>query len=73
MGREAGICKTGAAAMQLDPTGKWILTGRYWKRKSDGYLLPVIQGGGPANTVQNNKYAFGDDDNNEATHTRLRR
>jgi hypothetical protein len=52
--------------VQLDPTGKWILTGRYWKRKSDGYLLRVIQGGGPANTVQNDKYAFGTDDNTEA-------
>jgi hypothetical protein len=28
--------------------GKWILVGRYWKRISDGYLLPVIQGGGKA-------------------------
>jgi hypothetical protein len=55
--------------MQLDPTGKWILTGRYWVRRSDGLRLPVIQGGGAANTVQNDRYAFGDDDNNEATHT----
>lgn len=55
--------------MQLDPSGKWILTGRYWKRKSDGYLLPVIQGGGPAVTVQNDKYAFGTDNGSESGHS----
>ncbi|MHA2086395.1 MAG: hypothetical protein ACXABD_21840, partial [Candidatus Thorarchaeota archaeon] len=48
---------------------RWILEGRYWVRLSDGFRLLVIQGGGAANTVQNDVYAFGDDDNNEATHT----
>jgi len=48
---------------------KWILAGRYWVRVGDGFRLPVIQGGGPANTVQNDVYAFGDDDGSATTHT----
>jgi hypothetical protein len=55
--------------MGLEPNNKWILTGRYWVRLSDGYRLPVIQGGGAVNFVQNDKYAFGDDDGNEAGHS----
>jgi hypothetical protein len=54
--------------MKYSPTGKWIQIGRYWYRR-DGFRLPVIQGGGKANTIQNDRYAFGDDDNNEATHS----
>ena len=37
---------------RYDPTGKWIQIGRYWKRLSDGYLLPVIQGGTTPVVVQ---------------------
>lgn len=55
--------------MSLEPTNKWVLTGRYWVRKSDGRRIPVIQGGGKSNTIQNDIYAFGDDDGNEAGHT----
>ena len=47
----------------------WRIDGHYWIRDSDGLCLPVIQGGGMAVTIQNDRYAFGDDDNNEATHT----
>jgi hypothetical protein len=54
--------------MKYSPNGKWIQIGRYWYRR-DGFRLPVIQGGGKANTIQNDRYAFGDDDNNEATHS----
>ena len=55
--------------MSLEPTNKWVLIGRYWVRCSDGHRLPVIQGGGMANTVQNDVYTFGDDDGNEAGHS----
>ena len=54
--------------MKYSPNGKWIQIGRYWYRR-DGFRLPVIQGGGKANTIQNDRYAFGTDDNNEATHS----
>lgn len=49
--------------------GEFVLIGRYWIRISDGLFVPVIQGGGPANTVQNDRYAFGDDDGTESGHT----
>ena len=49
--------------------GEFVLVGRYWIRISDGLLVPVIQGGGPSNTVQNDKYAFGDDDGTESGHS----
>ena len=54
--------------MIFDSSGKWILVGRYWIRLSDGLAIPFIQGGGPANTVQN-RFAFGDDDGSESGHT----
>ena len=47
----------------------WRLEGRYWIRFSDGLRLPVIQGGGMAETHQIDRYAFGDDDGNEAGHS----
>jgi len=46
----------------------WRIEGRWWVR-GDGLRLPVIQGGGPAVTVQNDKYAFGDDDGSESGHS----
>ena len=58
MGRKNRVRKKGKAAMtvQFDKTGQWMLDGRYWVRLSDGFRLPVIQGSGPANLVQNDKY-----------------
>ena len=38
--------------MSLESPSKWILTGRYWVRRSDGLRLPVIQGGASPVTVQ---------------------
>ena len=55
--------------MKYSPDGKWILIDRYWVRLSDGLHLPAIRGGGAAHTVQNDVYAFGDDDGNEAGHS----
>ena len=55
--------------MKYSPDSKWLLVGRYWVRLSDGLCLPVIQGGGKSNTIQNDVYAFGDDDGNEAGHS----
>jgi hypothetical protein len=37
---------------RYDPTGKWIQVGRYWVRLSDGYHLPIIQGGTTPVVVQ---------------------
>lgn len=51
-----------------DNLHNWRIKGRYWVR-GDGLLVPVIQGGGPANTVQNDKFAFGDDDGSESGHS----
>jgi hypothetical protein len=55
--------------MRYDRTGKWLQIGRYWVRLSDGLHLPVIQGGGKAVTVQNARFAFGDDDGSESAHS----
>lgn len=55
--------------IRYSPDGNWLQIGRYWHRVSDGKILPVIQGGGKAVTVQNDKYAFGDDDGSESGHS----
>ena len=55
--------------MRYSPDGKWILIGRYWVRLSDSFRLPAIQGGGKAVTIQNDRYAFGDDDGSESGHS----
>jgi len=47
----------------------WILIGRWWYNTETGQVIAPISGGGPATTVQNDRYAFGDDDGNEAGHS----
>ncbi len=47
----------------------WKVEGRYWVRESDGFRLPVIQGGGKAVTVQNDRYVFGTDNGSESGHS----
>jgi hypothetical protein len=56
-------------SIRYDLSGNWILIGRYWYRLSDGMVVPVIQGGGMAVVVQNNTFAFGDDDGSESGHS----
>ena len=55
--------------IKLSRDRKWIADGRYWIRLSDGFRLPIIQGGGMAVTIQNDIFAFGDDDGSESGHT----
>lgn len=55
--------------IEYDPTGKFIKVGRYWIHLETGMRVPVIQGGTSANTVQNDRWAFGDDDGTESGHT----
>ena len=48
----------------------WIkLPDGRWKRLSDGYILSPIRGAGKAVTIQNDTYAFGDDDGSESGHS----
>lgn len=46
----------------------WIRIGRHWYRLPDLKRVPVIEGGGPPNTTQED-FAFGDDDGSEAGHS----
>lgn len=49
--------------------GDWVIVGKYWVNEKTGQRIPVIQGAGPAVTVQNDRYAFGDDDGSESGHS----
>jgi len=53
---------------QYSPDGKWILIGRSWHRLSDGFRLPVIQGGTNPN-YQQEDFRFRNDDGTLATAT----
>lgn len=55
--------------VEFDPTGKFIRVDRYWIHLETGKRIPVIQGGTSANTIQNARYAFGDDDGTESGHS----
>jgi len=49
--------------------GNWVQIGRRWVRLSDGFVLPVIQGGTSANTIMENIWAFGTDNGSESGHS----
>ena len=49
--------------------GDWVIIGREWVNEKTGQRLNVFAFGGPATTVQNDRYAFGDDDGSESGHT----
>jgi hypothetical protein len=55
----------------IDHSGGWLRIGKYWFGwwRGKPWMLPVIQGGGKAVTVQNNVFAFGDDDGSESGHS----
>lgn len=55
----------------IDYHNGWLRIGRRWFGVHRGklFVLPVIAGGTSANTVQNDKYAFGDDDGSESGHS----
>jgi hypothetical protein len=54
--------------VRYDKTGKWLLIGRYWVRLSDGFRLPVIQGGTTPVTVQvTHRWVADDEDLTTAT------
>lgn len=48
---------------------EWRQQGRYWVRLSDGFKLPIIQGGGKAVVVQRSAWAFGTDNGSESGHS----
>jgi len=52
----------------FSPDGKWVLAGREWHRLSDGFCLPVIQGGTNPN-YQQEDFRFRNDDGTLATAT----
>ncbi|MHA2266121.1 MAG: hypothetical protein ACXAEN_27315, partial [Candidatus Thorarchaeota archaeon] len=56
--------------MRYSPDGKWLLVGRYWIRLSDGFRLPVIQGGTTPVTAQVT-HRFIEDDEDLTTATLL--